>query len=602
MRRFISLCPLVSLLLIVRNFGAAAPGHANRSETILPGTLDAQNPSQTAPPTSLPTITIVSYVTLVSNGRTSITESLSLIVAPNPFDRCFDPNSYDCINKNLPDDWEWDFSDFYNPYVPAGEYLPPYSGFPTLASTLDPNLLSSCGDKWTSTFSQWLATAETESQFSKAVSAYYSVSDPVFLDWRDFGPQTLVPYTASPPCCSACTLSFGDVQVYDWPATLRPPPFSTLVNAQNSTFVYPSLYVAFRTLAGTDLCGYVGAPITSVTTLAFDRSDLSTMNSYWFTQEEYSTWWAKGPDFSFTALQSVIGTDCSNITTTLWGQSELLTFDITSMEPVTATSFETMINGTRTTVDKTIIWAPVSVTYNPCYPYLSIPSKIFTMSPQWSNCVKFMTGLKDPCIYMSTGPGFSAVTPPAYNGLPKPTPHELPSPARASAAPVFQQSTASKTAPPGQTPTALPAEEPTCSVQPPAPLIPGGSSIVIDGSTKSVDQATKGEILQQISAPTYIIDGQTLVAGGTAITSSGTVLSLEPDGESVVIGGSTMVNISQLTGASENYDGLRSTRATSSGGAAQGATHNSGQEKMKLNCQGVWLGVLFGFIVFRDFG
>jgi hypothetical protein len=295
-------------------------------------------------------------------------------------------------------------------------------------------------------------------------------------------------------------------------------------------------------------------------------------------------------------------TDCSNITTTLWGQSELLTFDITSMEPVTATSFETMINGTRTTVDKTIIWAPVSVTYNPCYPYLSIPSKIFTMSPQWSNCVKFMTGLKDPCIYMGTGPGFSAVTPPAYNGLPKPTPHELPSPARASAAPVFQQSTASKTAPPGQSPTALPAEEPTRSVQPPAPLIPGGSSIVIDGSTKSVDQATKGEILQQISAPTYIIDGQTLVAGGTAITSSGTVLSLEPDGESVVIGGSTMVNISQLTGASENYDGLRSTRATSSGGAAQGATHNSGQEKMKLNCQGVWLGVLFGFIVFRDFG
>jgi hypothetical protein len=150
-------------------------------------------------------------------------------------------------------------------------------------------------------------------------------------------------------------------------------------------------------------------------------------------------------------------------------------------------------------------------------------------------------------------------------------------------------------------------------------LISGGSSIVIDGSTIAVGQATEGEILQQISVPTHIIDGQTLVSGGTAITSSGAVLSLELDEGSVVIGGSTTVDISQLAGASslvatyfgaspltgpsENYDGLRSTWVTSSGGGAtQRVTHNSGQEKMKLNCQVLWLGVLFGFIGFPAFG
>jgi hypothetical protein len=54
----------------------------------------------------------------------------------------------------------------------------------------------------------------------------------------------------------------------------------------------------------------------------------------------------------------------------------------------------------------------------------------------------------------------------------------------------------------------------------------------------------------------YIIGSQTLVAGGSAITVSGTVVSLDPGGQSVVIGGTTepataALGIYTATGGSE---------------------------------------------------
>lgn len=69
----------------------------------------------------------------------------------------------------------------------------------------------------------------------------------------------------------------------------------------------------------------------------------------------------------------------------------------------------------------------------------------------------------------------------------------------------------------------------------------GGSSLVIDGTTEAASAVTgagtpsNGVQKVWVQVPAYIIDGQTLIAGGTPITSSGTVLSLEPGGESIVI-------------------------------------------------------------------
>jgi hypothetical protein len=74
-------------------------------------------------------------------------------------------------------------------------------------------------------------------------------------------------------------------------------------------------------------------------------------------------------------------------------------------------------------------------------------------------------------------------------------------------------------------------------------LAPGGSSIVIDGSTQAI-----GSIFS--STPEFIVAGsQTLKVGGAAITVSGTVVSLLPGGSSVVAGSSTEA-LSKFLGAS----------------------------------------------------
>jgi len=58
------------------------------------------------------------------------------------------------------------------------------------------------------------------------------------------------------------------------------------------------VYVAIQTLEGNDLCGPVGPKITSIPTIGFDATDLSTAVSYWFPSdweflgdgELYETW------------------------------------------------------------------------------------------------------------------------------------------------------------------------------------------------------------------------------------------------------------------------------------------------------------------------
>jgi hypothetical protein len=49
----------------------------------------------------------------------------------------------------------------------------------------------------------------------------------------------------------------------------------------NLPSTYPSVYVAFESISATDLCGVVGSAITSVTTIGFDVTELSTAASYW---------------------------------------------------------------------------------------------------------------------------------------------------------------------------------------------------------------------------------------------------------------------------------------------------------------------------------
>jgi hypothetical protein len=55
----------------------------------------------------------------------------------------------------------------------------------------------------------------------------------------------------------------------------------------------------------------------------------------------------------------------------------------------------------------------VPLTYNPCRPWLSVPTEIYTLQPQYSSCVHNIKGLYDPPIYLTTSSGFLPITTPA---------------------------------------------------------------------------------------------------------------------------------------------------------------------------------------------
>ena len=107
----------------------------------------------------------------------------------------------------------------------------------------------------------------------------------------------------------------------------------------------------------------------------------------------------------------------------------------------------------------------------------------------------------------------------------------------------------------------------------------GGSSVVIDGTTEAVSQATQAAVSAQkvwMTVPAYIIDGQTMIAGGLPITSGDTVMSLELNGESVVVVVSKTMDINDVLGSTTSSDSLSQfafgTNSTSIGGMGSGTT------------------------------
>jgi hypothetical protein len=89
-------------------------------------------------------------------------------------------------------------------------------------------------------------------------------------------------------------------------------------------------------------------------------------------------------------------------------------------------------------------------------------------------------------------------------------------------------------------------------------LDPDGQSVVIGGTTKLATAAlgAYSHVSPVLAISTYIIGSQTLIAGGPAITVSGEAISLDPAGQSVVIGGATkpataVLGIYTATGGSE---------------------------------------------------
>jgi hypothetical protein len=218
--------------------------------------------------------------------------------------------------------------DEFNPYYSEGQ-RPQTQG-----------LSSSCGRLWETSFYLWISTAIEKSTLLDKFSCFNTVTNEVNLvracynsstEWammNTFATEARsFRFTASPPCCGGCSFTAGDVQVYHWPPATTSPLVSILVNSEGfrlyicifkfhlnyrlltAPSTYPSVYVAFHTIVASDLCSLVGSAIPSITTMAFDASELSTAASYtgaplsgsmnWAPQQpiafyitQFATWWS----------------------------------------------------------------------------------------------------------------------------------------------------------------------------------------------------------------------------------------------------------------------------------------------------------------------
>ena len=206
-------------------------------------------------------------------------------------------------------------------------------------------LEATCANSWYSGFFEW-ATKEWEqkniiwlnnncidnlsdktstSQPEKSTTECYYLQRPNAMDDTSFFDYS---FTASPPCCSTCTISAGDVQVYHWPISTAAPSVTQLVNSEGFTLwatiflqltpqpplhllsedsIYPSVYVAFQSLLARDQCGVIGPGITKFTTIGFDATELSTAPSFiqhdsLYPSEDFAAWMTEQSWYSYTEI------------------------------------------------------------------------------------------------------------------------------------------------------------------------------------------------------------------------------------------------------------------------------------------------------------
>lgn len=93
-------------------------------------------------------------------------------------------------------------------------------------------------------------------------------------------------------------------------------------------------------------------------------------------------------------------------------------------------------------------------------------------------------------------------------------------------------------------------------------ITPGSAAVIIDGKTYSIDPSSSALIINGVvtqlpdpiapsDSKTYLLDSQTLVAGGAAITVSSLLVSLISGGQSVVMGGTTTEAFAQVFTSAE---------------------------------------------------
>ncbi len=136
------------------------------------------------------------------------------------------------------------FAGDFNPYISDLDFIGVYTGTPldSAASALQKN----CGNRWSTSFFQWMSTAVENGTLMDQFHCYKTASYNPLMDCEGdendnkiistvLAELSLFPLTASSPCCAKCTFTAGDVQVYHWPLATTSPLVSMLVNSEGFT-------------------------------------------------------------------------------------------------------------------------------------------------------------------------------------------------------------------------------------------------------------------------------------------------------------------------------------------------------------------------------
>lgn len=288
---------------------------------------------------------------------------------------------------------------------------------------------------------------------------------------------------------------------------------------------------------------------------------------------------------------------CTDTPTTLWQGPFPFQGRLSNFQDSLTLFGENMTDWTEETI--TVPFTSTIAYYNPCSPWLSVPSRLLNLDTKWSTCVRNFRGLHDPPTILNTENGFSI---PPTTAADRSSPMKTNSPA---AGQEIQLPTPTPTSSAGDN-TLRAQPSPIVSLLPAVATFKGAaytmnsaSAFVVAGQTLSpggaitvantvLSMASDGRSLliggtsTQILDPAYAVGTQVVSAGGPAVTVSGTVISVQPGGSSVVLGGSSTEDISVWLG------GGASTTATRSGGSNAPLAHEAASVGTSRNLESTY--------------
>ncbi|OAL53654.1 hypothetical protein IQ07DRAFT_640704 [Pyrenochaeta sp. DS3sAY3a] len=350
--------------------------------------------------------------------------------------------------------------------------------------------------------------------------------------------------TTLSPCCGRCYFTAETIGLFYWPpetakaepsvtgqppgavisiTTLPPQLEGTYIDEEGFTFISPSIYLAFTTLYGSDMCGIVGKPL-SRTTLAFDTNQISTYNAE-----------------TINSVCSVIDPD---------GEYYYET-DFQLPPPVPITIADIAQNCSTLPLYYYLSEHPynqdiVSAGQDPCHPIIHIPEKIERLQPEWAGCIAgYRGGFFDPprtlrqgTVLVPTtaqpGPGISAIAPQTSSGaLSSPRPTD----------PVEAGKSISTPSPSRSRPIAVPEHENPPSI-PQIPEIPGQPDPLspiqdLTDPKSPIRETSSMRVAGSLSSITVIIIATEVVLAPGSLWVVGGITSTLPGGIITVAGGKT---------------------------------------------------------------